>query len=224
MLRLPNVTLVMADTNCQDFNLKVLRHCASLVEFGAIKLFSNLTSVPAPIQPVKVSFKGLAGYNNFIMLELARHITTDFVLIVQADGFILNVDRWRDKFLDYDYVGAPWSVSLHREHPSGTRVGNGGFSLRSKKLLDAAAKLTDYNSARRRGYDQAEDFHLCKTRYQQLAALGLKFEDLETAADFSLEVFNADCPRDYSQVFGFHGSPKNKYRTQAFLDMVRNKY
>ncbi len=223
MLKLPNVTLVTANANSQDMAIKVLLHCASLVEFGAIKLFSNIETAPAPIELVKVSYQGLAGYNNFIMLELARHITTEFVLIVQADGFILNADKWQDKFLSFDYIGAPWPVGLHLEHPFGTRVGNGGFSLRSKKLLDVAARMTYFDSATRVGYDQAEDFHLCKTQHEYLVSLGLKFADLQTAADFSREHNNRDCRRDYSQVFGFHGSPKN-YKTQEFLDMVRDKY
>lgn len=40
--------------------------------------------------------------------ELNKYIETDYVLIVQYDGFILNPKAWMDEFLEYDYIGAPW--------------------------------------------------------------------------------------------------------------------
>jgi len=223
MLKLPNVTLAMANTDCPDMGIKTLLHCASLVEFGAVKMFSNIAAAPKPIELIKVPALGMEGYNNFMVLELARHINTDFVLTVQVDGFILNADRWQDKFLTFDYVGAPWALGLQKSHPQGTRVGNGGFCLRSKKFTELTATLTDFNSAKMKGFEKAEDFYLCKTRHDYLTARGMKFADLATAADFSLEAPIAEQPRTYGDVFGFHGSPKH-YPTQGFLDMVRRKY
>ena len=51
--------------------------------------------------------------------------------LVSEDG-----NRWRDEFLEYDYIGAPWNV------PAGSRnnIGNGGFSLR-RKFLEVSSKL-----------------------------------------------------------------------------------
>ena len=64
--------------------------------------------------------------------RLDRFIDSDFVLVVQWDGYVLNASRWRDEFLLFDYVGARWP-----HHDDAYIVGNGGFSLRSRELLKA---------------------------------------------------------------------------------------
>jgi hypothetical protein len=63
------------------------------------------------------------------------------VLVAQWDGFVWQHRMWDPAFLDYDYIGAPWPAHLtrgeqHRNH----RVGNGGFSLRSRKLQQFLAE------------------------------------------------------------------------------------
>ena len=54
------------------------------------------------------------------------------------------------RFFDYDYIGAPWPNNFVN------RVGNGGFSLRSKKFLELTAKIP-YNKIGHKEFD-AEDF------------------------------------------------------------------
>jgi hypothetical protein len=39
------------------------------------------------------------AYSKFILQELHKHIKTEFVLIVQWDGYIINPDAWNDQFL-----------------------------------------------------------------------------------------------------------------------------
>jgi hypothetical protein len=73
----------------------------------------------------------IQDYNHFILKDLAAHISTDFALLIQWDGYILDTQYWRSDFMDYDYIGARWHWQ-----PTGKRVGNGGFSLRSKNLLN----------------------------------------------------------------------------------------
>ncbi len=46
----------------------------------------------------------------FTINNLNDHVETDYMLIVQGDGFIVNPDAWDDEFLDYDYIGAPWCL------------------------------------------------------------------------------------------------------------------
>jgi hypothetical protein len=43
----------------------------------------------------------------------------------------VNPAAWDPEFLDWDYIGAKWFWA-----EAGKRVGNGGFSLRSYKLLE----------------------------------------------------------------------------------------
>ena len=80
----------------------------------------------------------------------------------------------RDDFLAWDYIGAPW---VYKNRPS--EVGNGGFSLRSRALLQATMSLP---------WDghEPEDAAICRTMRPQLESqFGLKFAPLNLAARFS---------------------------------------
>jgi hypothetical protein len=59
-----------------------------------------------------------------------RMLTGKHILIYQDDTHIFNSNI--DKWLKYDYVGAPWPQDIY---PEGYRVGNGGFSLRRRELM-----------------------------------------------------------------------------------------
>jgi hypothetical protein len=64
-----------------------------------------------------------------ITLKLCPHICIqDFNFIIHADGYAVNPEAWTDEFLEYDYLGALWQDGI---------CGNGGFSMRSRKLYDA---------------------------------------------------------------------------------------
>lgn len=100
-------------------------------------------------------------YNIFILYALDDLIDTDFALVVQNDGFVVNGNNWRDEFLDYDFIGAPLycmfeitedgSYKKYDQQkcdpyydnlpPNFFEGSNGGFSLRSKKLLGMPRKL-----------------------------------------------------------------------------------
>ena len=67
-----------------------------------------------------------------MLQELHDHISTAHALCIQWDGYVLNAQAWDASFLDYDYIGSVWP-----QFGDGHRVGNGGFSLRSKRLLEA---------------------------------------------------------------------------------------
>jgi hypothetical protein len=73
------------------------------------------------------------------------------VLLVQWDGYVCNPDAWDPAFLDCDYIGAKWFW-----HNDAMRVGNGGFSLRSRRLLEA---LQDPRIA----LSVVEDETICRT-------------------------------------------------------------
>jgi hypothetical protein len=56
-------------------------------------------------------------------------------LIIQDDGFLMR--KGVERFLEYDYVGAPWVDApvneFIKQHVNKDLVGNGGFSLRDVK-------------------------------------------------------------------------------------------
>lgn len=100
-------------------------------------------------------------YNLFILYALGDIIDTDFVLVVQNDGFVVNADNWKDEFFDYDFIGAPLYCMyeylddgslkqynneqcdpFYENMPKHFFEGqNGGFSLRSKQLLKLPREL-----------------------------------------------------------------------------------
>ena len=80
-------------------------------------------------------------------MNIGRYIKSDHVLIIQDDGHIVNPNKWDSSFLNYDYVephghlvtsgekdGKELITKMHIKMQK-NRVGNGGFSLRSKNFL-----------------------------------------------------------------------------------------
>jgi hypothetical protein len=124
-----------------------------------------------------------------MLSQLGQWITTSHLLCVQWDGFVLDAAQWSDVFLEYDYIGAPW---YHFD--DGMSVGNGGFSLRSSKLLAASATISADNG-------QLEDVLICRTHRQALEReFGLRFAPLAAAQRFSFE------RGIKGHTFGFHGA------------------
>lgn len=132
------------------------------------------------------------SYNEFIIKELYKHIETPHVAIIQLDGFAINKDKWTDDFLKYDYIGAPWPNTI---------VGNGGFSIRSTKLMETCSKF-EYNN------NIPEDAFICISKRSELERQGFLFAPPELANMFSVE------NRPYTGQFGFHG----KYTMKDLLN------
>lgn len=129
-------------------------------------------------------------YSRFMLRELGPYIRTDYVLVVQWDGFVLDASQWRSGFLDFDYIGARWPW-----HPAGSDVGNGGFSLRSRRLLEALASPGFVHA------DAPEDDLICRRNRTYLEqAHGIRFAPAEVAERFAYE--NGEPQRS---TFGFHG-------------------
>ena len=78
-------------------------------------------------------------YNNLLKnIDLYENIPTETFLIFQTDTLINpKYKHLIYEFIDYDYVGAPWSFN--------SQVGNGGLSLRKKsKMIDIIKKKKYY--------------------------------------------------------------------------------
>ncbi len=211
ILQLPDVTLIAVTAVNIDETHFALQHCLQAVEFGAVKLLCpELPSTPDPrvkyqrIPPIK-----LDGYNRILLRLLHTQFDTRHCLIVQADGYILNPERWRQEFLEYDYIGAPWPAEIEVGNQQSqwtmtltNRVGNGGFSLRSKKLMEAVAQVP----VEAMSFPvMSEDIVICHYLHDQLVARGLKFAPLELAARFAVETEAVVPGQSLETAFGFHG-------------------
>ncbi len=189
---LPSVTLCAVDCLNPGLALRAIDICGLQCSFGDVVFLSDTASRSAleGCRMVDIPRIGsVAEYSRFVVKELGRYINTEFVLLVQWDGYIINPRSWRAEFLDYDYIGAPWGW-----YQDNHRVGNGGFSLRSRRLLDA---LQDEGIVDCEPEDEA-----IGRRYRPLleSKYGIRFAPEEIAEAFSYETIS---PK--GDPFGFHG-------------------
>lgn len=213
-LNLPNVTLVCVTSVDVPKALRALKYSCTGINFNSVKLITSCDILDDQVEIIKCRPLDYEQYSYYILYELWQHIHTDYALIIQEDGYVVNSSEWTDAFLNYDYIGAPWPLptddfsfrdKLGRVH----RVGNGGFTLRSKKVLELPTKLKlEWKSFH--GYYN-EDGFICVNYRHTFDEHGCKIAPLHIAKHFSHET---DLPETRGIVpFGFHGRANPYYRT-----------
>lgn len=193
MLRLPDVTLVCVDTRTPEWALKAMRRCMAAAAFGDAVLFTaadcRLQDLPAGLRLEPLEIASTEAYSEFMLKGMLPHIHTSHLLVVQWDGFLADPAQWTDDFLQYDYIGAPW-----RKQAGDLAVGNGGFSLRSRRLLEAL--MAPEATAR-----HPEDACICHDHRAYLEqTCGLRLAPRAVADRFAFEKITVPLP-----TFGFHG-------------------
>lgn len=198
-LQLPTVTLMCVDGVNAERASKVIDLCTDLVDFGAVKLLTHLP-VDSKHRVEIMPLKSLVAYSIWCLTEMHKHIDTDHVLIVQRDGWILNPQNWNNDWLNYDYIGP-----LFVQHDD---VGSGGFSLRSKKIMFAAAKfIGEWDGSE----DQAQALQVNKARSYEDGVLALTMRGMgfsyATKEDAAMFAQGGNRNKEYyrSNPFGFHG-------------------
>lgn len=188
-LDLRNISLVCVETRYPELARFAIERCLAGAEFKECLLFtSRLHVLPAYIRQVLVApIESVEAYSAFMVEELGAHFSGSHVLIMQWDSFIVDHSQWQSAFLDYDYIGAPWS---HRP----VAVGNGGFSLRSRRLYDVLPQLQIEQP-------HPEDYAICELHGARLQDdFGIRFTDARLASAFAFECIPPTAP-----TFGFHG-------------------
>ena len=186
-------------------------------------------------------------YSFFMMHMLYAYIETDYCLIVQDDGWVLNGKNFKPEYYDYDYIGPPshcaikinensevqsiylnfnWTIPevINTEHLQ--VIQNGGFSLRSKRFLEACNKeglchyaiesipLNDKESGDKKNWAAIwnEDVHLSGLFKSRLEKAGYKYAPLEVAINFGIEYLNPNLHPDTNSalvsILGMHGSSR----------------
>ena len=132
-LQLPDVTLVAVDTRSHALTRLALDKCKQFVDFGDVQFHTDKPDFMEALETyVKTPFfQELTHVAAWCWYGVPQTIKTSHVLFIHWDSWILDPTAWTDDFLTYDYIGAPWEW-----HKDGMTVGNGGFCLRSKKLMD----------------------------------------------------------------------------------------
>ena len=232
MLDLTNVTLLCVDSRAPALATWALKRCLQHARFAKAVLMTDVDAVATREPGIEyVQCPPMAtthDYSEVMLKGITPHVEGSHVLIVQWDGFILHPECWDPAFLAYDYIGAVWP-----QFPE-TPVGNGCFSLRSRRLLEAmqSTEITIHHP---------EDRCICVTNRQLLEQqFGIRFAPAEIAERFAVErtpwqtqllrsavraASAADCscvasrrPRDNPSVSGDDVADAARYRhTRAWL-------
>jgi len=184
-LNLPDVTLISVQSNKIE-ELKLAAEISTKhINFGAVKLLTDK------------NIDSKEKYNHFIVKELYKYVDTSHLLIFQWDGYVLNYKAWDNRFLKYDFIGATWWMK------DNMNVGNGGFSLRTKKFMEIVAKDDHIKET------YPEDLQLCRTYRKYLEEkYNVKYAPEEVANRFSMEAWGTNAhlgAKKYNGSFGFHG-------------------
>ncbi len=194
MLDLSRCTLLFVETRAHKITKRVIEDCLSKATFGDVLVY---TDKPAEFNGLDArlilckDFPNKREAGQFYYQYACAGITTDFALMLEWDAGIYDPAKWRPEFFNYDYIGAPWLVRPGDPHD----VGNGGFTLMSKRL---GRFLADHPKE----HPVTTDWDLCRNRRAGLElAGGFKWPGHELASCFSWELG----PRN-PENFGFHGA------------------
>lgn len=192
MLDLPELTLCCVDTREPRLALEALQRCMAQIRFVRVLLFTDrslLPEAPPGIELVDARIESVAAYSEFMLHGLLPYVHSTHMLVVQWDGYVVDAEAWNPLFLQYDYIGAPW-----HDMPGDRGVGNGGFSLRSRRLLEALRDPALPPS-------HPEDLCICRQHRDVLEQQhGIRFAPRAMAAHFAYERVEPTGPS-----FGFHG-------------------
>lgn len=197
-LVLDNVTLVAMTSVNVRATIKAMLYSMKGISFGDAVLITDKKPLGLP-KSIRYSHTSklscIDDFNYKMVYELGDHIHTDFALIVHADGFVVHPENWRDEFLDYDYIGAPWPLppegdtTTYRDKDGNIcRVGNSA-GIRSKRLMDFPKKNNipwegEYAYGKMWFYE--DGFICCKIRHL-LEAEGMRIAPLEVAKYYAHE-------------------------------------
>lgn len=197
-LQLPQVTLVAMTSVNVKATIQAMEYSMRGIDFGDAVLITHKKpfDLPKTIRYSHTSkLTNIDDFNYKMVYELGDHIKTDYALIVHADGFVVHPEMWRDEFLDYDYIGAPWPLpkegdtTTYRDiYGNICRVGNSA-GIRSKRLMDFPKKANvpwegEYAYGKMWFYE--DGFICCKIRHL-LEAEGMRIAPLEVAKYYSHE-------------------------------------
>lgn len=188
----PTVGLFIVDTESYVLANNAIEHSLGAADFKSVTVLTDAPWHWPKYRTIHIKkLSSVEQYNKIILDVLPNLMETDYVLVIQYDGFVLHPELFSTKYFEFDYIGAPWPAAF-----GSFNVGNGGFSWRSRRLVEAAAALSMH-----RGENLAEDLFICVQARTALEEFySVKFADLQTASAFSVESQPL-----IQKTLGFHG-------------------
>lgn len=191
MKELDRVTLCIVDTKFYGQAINSLKKSLDQIKPAKTIFFTDISvKIDFECEIIKIlPINSKKEYSQFIFKELYKYIDTDFVLVSQHDGWVLGGEQWNDEFYNYDYIGASWL------YETGRNVGNGGFSLRSKRLQTVLGEDDFFDVV----HPEDQSIGIIYRNYLE-QRYDIKFPSEELADTFSYELKTPAC-----KTFGFHG-------------------
>jgi len=236
MLKLPDVTILALGSTQVKENLMALKMSTKKIDFGAVKFISHEEpkNLPEGITYEKFNdFENISykEFSYYCIYKLVEHVDTKYMLMIHPDGFVINPDLWSEDFLEWDYIGAVWPFRNDAFiDPFGNhqRVGNGGFTLRSRKVLEVPQiedipfevnEGTFYKHMNAGAYN--EDGNICVHNRHLFKKHGVKFAPVDVAVRFSQELPVPEATG--IKPFGFHRYLPGSRERFDFNKYLRNK-
>ena len=200
-LDLKNVSIICIDDRNIDSAIYSIETSSKYINFGKKILITNESLINqnnlSLIEKLHIEVNlipkitSIHEFSFFCLNNLVDYVKTDYCLLVQWDGWVINPFNWNNSFLDFDYIGATW--------PKSNIVGNGGFSLRSKRLLVASKEMVNLKNPLLNNL--IEDDFICREfRDDFVNHYKIKFPSVKLADKFSIE------RKPWTnESFGFHG-------------------
>ncbi len=193
-LVLDNVTLIAVSSVKIRKTIKALEYSMRGVQFAEAVLVTHKKPLSLP---ENITYKhtekitNIDMFNYMMVYDLYKYVDTDYALLIHYDGFVVNPDKWQDRFLDYDYIGSPWPIPpeddkiTYRDiHGNLCRVGN-SVSIRSKRLMELPSKL-NIPWQPFHGWFNEDGFICCNNRHI-FEEHGMKFAPVDVAIHFGQE-------------------------------------
>lgn len=202
-----NIDLLICNTLDFETAYKTIDYNSKFFDFNKKIILSNRNESIEGYDIHNIGrFNSIQDYSDF-MPRLIEYLDSDYLLLIQDDGHIVNPELWDERFLDFDYIGAPWPSSerwlkrfkkyeyydIVSENFKYNRIGNGGFSLRSRKFLEYCSGFKNCDGI-------PEDIYFCIVNFKKAMEQNIRFAPFELAYKFSAE-------HSFSKFFNKH--PKN---------------
>ena len=193
-----NLTIVCLDTMFHKLAARAIDKAVQVTGCSNVLVLSDQDFYPGSTW-IKIKPIDFPTYSKVMFKDMHKYVKTTHYMVVQYDGMPTDSTYWDPEYLNYDYIGAVWPW-----HPEGSNVGNGGFSLRSRKLAKICSDPTLSHAPFGKYY--GEDELICRVYGKMFKDKGIKIAPTALAAKFSQEI-----PGCKEPTYGFHGGLSMPY-------------